>query len=75
LRRSLYREDYLKRNNRLSVLLNSREMKALSLYCSRYRIKNKSEFMRTTIMKAIIQKFDDDHPTLWEEPSPTLFKQ
>ncbi|NMC40583.1 MAG: hypothetical protein GYA43_05325 [Bacteroidales bacterium] len=75
MRRSLYREEYLKRNNRLSVLLNSREMKALSLYCSRYRIKNKSEFMRTTIMKAIIQKFDDDHPTLWEEPAPTLFKQ
>jgi len=54
-------------------MLNNREMKALGIYCNRYRVKNKSEFMRETIMKAIIQRFDTEHPTLWEESEPTLF--
>ena len=56
-------------------MLNNREMRALSIYCTRYRIKNKSEFLRATIMQAILKRFDDEHPTLWEEPDPTLFNQ
>jgi hypothetical protein len=73
--RSGYKEDKLKRTNRLSLMLNNREMRALSIYCTRYRIKNKSEFLRATIMQAILKRFDDEHPTLWEEPDPTLFNQ
>ncbi len=56
-------------------MLNSREARALGIYCSRYRVKNRSEFMRETIMKAIIKRFDDEHPTLWEESEPTLFNR
>ncbi len=54
-------------------MLNNREARALGIYCSRYRVKNKSEFLRETIMKAILKRFDDEHPTLWEEQIPTLF--
>lgn len=54
-------------------MLNYREMKALGIYCERYRIINKSEFFRETIMKAIIKRFEEEHPSLWEEPS--LFNQ
>jgi hypothetical protein len=75
VRRTGFKEDQLKRTNRLSMMLNNREMKALGVYCNRYRIRNKSEFMRETIMRAIIQRFDDEHPTLWEESEPTLFNQ
>ena len=74
-RRTIYKEDGLKRKNRLSLLLNNREMKAIGVYCSRYRVKNKSEFMRATIMKAIIKRFDEEYPTLWEESEPTLFNK
>jgi hypothetical protein len=56
-------------------MLNNREMRALGIYCSRYRVKNKSEFFRETIIKAIIKRFEEEHPTLWEEPEPTLFNQ
>jgi hypothetical protein len=56
-------------------MLNSREVKALGIYCNRYRIKNKSEFLRETVMKAIIKRFGDEHPTLWEENDRTLFNQ
>jgi hypothetical protein len=75
LRRSLNKEDRLKRNNRLSLMLNNREVRALGIYCNRYRVRNKSEFLRETIMKAILKRFDDEHPTLWEESEPTLFSQ
>jgi hypothetical protein len=75
VRHSAYKEDRLKRTNRFSVMLNNREMRALGIYCSRYRIRNKSEFFRETVMKAILKRFEDEHPTLWEEQEPTLFNQ
>lgn len=56
-------------------MLNSREARALGIYCNRYRIKNKSEFLRSTIMKEIIKRFSEEHPTLWEENERTLFNQ
>jgi len=74
-RRNFNKEERLKRTNRLSLMLNSRELRALGIYCSRYRVKNKSGFLRETIMKAIIKKFEEEHPTLWEEPEPTLFNR
>ncbi|MCU0361783.1 MAG: hypothetical protein MUD02_04640 [Bacteroidales bacterium] len=74
-RRQGYKEEKLKRTNRLSLMLNSREMKALGIYCNRFRVKNKSEFLRETIMKAIIKRFEEEHPTLWEETDRTLFNQ
>jgi len=71
----IYKEDGLRRKNRLSLMLNNKEMRAIGIYCSRYRVKNKSEFMRATIMKAIIKRFDEEYPTLWEESEPTLFNK
>jgi len=56
-------------------MLNTREIRALGIFCNRYRIKNKSEFLRKTIMKAILKRFEEEHPTLWEESDPTLFNQ
>jgi hypothetical protein len=56
-------------------MLNNKEMRALGIYCNRYRVRNKSEFFRETIMRAILKRFEDEHPTLWEEPEPTLFNQ
>ena len=74
-RRTIYKEDRLRRTNRLTLMLNHRELKALGIYCNRYRVKNKSEFLRETVMKAILKRFDDEHPSLWEESEPTLFNQ
>jgi hypothetical protein len=75
VRRTTQKEEKLKRGHRLSMMLNEREMRALNVYCNRYRIKNKSEFLRATIMQAILKRFDDEHPTLWEEPDLTLFNR
>lgn len=75
MRRTIYKEDRLRRNNRLTLMLNNREMRALGIYCNRFRIKNKSEFLRETIMKAILKRFEDEHPTLWEENEHNLFNR
>jgi hypothetical protein len=56
-------------------MLNNKEMRALGVYCNRFRVNNKSEFLRETIMKAILKRFEDEHPTLWEEREPDLFNQ
>jgi len=74
-RKTSYKDDRLRRTNRLSLMLNNREMKALGIYCSRYRVKNKSEFLRATIIKAILKRFEEEHPTLWEENEHSLFNQ
>jgi hypothetical protein len=75
VRHSAYKEERLRRSNRLSLMLNNREMRALGIYCDRFRIRNKSEFLRETIMKAILKRFEEEHPTLWEEPEPSLFNK
>jgi hypothetical protein len=75
VRHSAYKEDRLRRSNRLSLMMNNREMRALGIYCDRFRVKNKSEFLRETIMRAILKRFEEEHPTLWEEPELTLFNQ
>jgi hypothetical protein len=75
VRHTVTKEAKLRRNNRLSLMLNNRELKALGVYCNRYRVKNRSEFVRETVMKAILKRFEEEHPTLWEEAEPTLFNR
>lgn len=74
-RNGIVKESRMRRTSRLTLTLNSREMRALSVYCSRYRIQNKAGFLRETILKEIVRRFNDEHPTLWEENEPDLFNQ
>jgi hypothetical protein len=46
--------------------LNDDENKALIRYISKYKVINKSKFIRETLMFAIIKKFEEDHPTLFD---------
>jgi len=75
LKRSQATEDKLRRTTSLTLKLNPREARALNIYCKKFRVRNKSEFMRHTIMQAIIGRFDTEHPTLWEQGELTLFSQ
>jgi hypothetical protein len=75
LRNNIYKEERLRRTSKFSVLLNSREARAIGVYCDRFRIRNRSEFLRTAIMKEILKRFSNEHPTLWEQNERTLFNQ
>jgi hypothetical protein len=54
------------RIHRQVFTLNDDENKALNRYVEKYKIQNKSKFLRETIMIAILKKFEEDHPTLFD---------
>jgi hypothetical protein len=53
------------RKNRVAFMLNDEEMKALTRFITTYKVKNKSRFVRETLMTAILKRFEEDHPTLF----------
>jgi hypothetical protein len=60
------READLKRINKKVIAFNNKELKAIDFYCKKYRVENKTRFMREAIIKVILKKFDEDYPTLWD---------
>lgn len=46
--------------------LNDSENKALERYLIKYKVSNKSKFIRETLMYAILKRFDEDTPTLFD---------
>ena len=73
-KRKAVKDDSLKRIHRKTILFNKREIQAIDHYCKKYKIKNKSKFMREMIISSILKKFDEDYPSLFEK-KPTLFNQ
>ena len=67
------RDEKLLRINRTTLLFNQREREAIELYYQKYKIKNKSKFMRETILTEVLKRFDEDYPTLFEVEKPNLF--
>jgi len=57
----------LVRNRKVSFLLNEQENKALTKYCMKYKISNRSLFLRESVMRAVLSRLGDDHPTLFGE--------
>jgi hypothetical protein len=66
-------DEKLKRTTSLTLKLNPREVRALNIYCKRFRVRNRSEFMRRAIMQAVIGRFDTEYPTLWEQGELSFF--
>jgi hypothetical protein len=75
LRRPKKIKEKLARNNRQSFMLNHREMNALNAFCKKYKISNRSKFMREAVMTAILKKFDEDYPSLFEQEEQNLFNR
>lgn len=73
MKRRYNREIDLKRSNKRVISFNNKEIKAIEQYCKRYKIENKSQFMRETIIKSILKHLEDDYPTLWDGYQLSLF--
>ena len=54
------------RMNRISILLNDSELRALDRYCDKYNVRNRSRFVRETLMRAVLKQFEKDSPTLFD---------
>ncbi len=57
----------MNRSNKITVSLNDKEMRVLEQFCKKYKVENRSRFLRETIMSAILKRFDNDYPTLFNE--------
>lgn len=62
-----YNEEAFKRRHRLTIQLNDPEIEALELYCKKYKVKNRSAFVRESIMRVVMNRFLEDYPTLFEK--------
>lgn len=54
------------RTHRQIFTLNDEENKALNRYLEKYKVQNKSKFIREAVMLTIIRKMEEDHPTLFD---------
>jgi hypothetical protein len=70
------KKEKLKRSSKKSLAFNEKELSVINGFCKKYKITNQSKFMRETIITAILQKYDEDYPSLFDEQqSPSLFSQ
>ena len=63
----------LKREISQTIRFNAREHNAINQYCEKFKVKNKAKFMREAIITEILQKFDANYSTLWEDGQLRLF--
>lgn len=54
------------RTHRQVFTLNDEENRALNRYIEKYKVQNKSKFVREAVMMTIIRKLEEDHPTLFD---------
>ena len=62
---SINKENRFKRRFRKSIFLNELELAAFQRYCKKYHIKNEAKFIRETLIREILRRFEEDHPTLF----------
>lgn len=56
------------RNNRLCFMVNDEELNTINHYLDKYKIHNRSNWMRTTLLSQIgTVLVDRDYPTLFSE--------
>ena len=57
----------IKREHRMSILLSEDEQQMIDRYLDKYKITNKSRWLRETILLFIYKKMEEDYPTLFGE--------
>lgn len=61
------RSEVLKRKHKATFLLNDKENEAIDVYCKKYKIRNKSKFLREAVLRTVMNQFMEDYPTLFEK--------
>ena len=57
----------IKREHCMSILLSEDEQQMIDRYLDKYKITNKSRWLRETILLFIYKKMEEDYPTLFGE--------
>ena len=61
------KKDTRTRKERYSFLVNTDEKQTIENYLRKYKIRNRSRWMRETLITFIIKNLDQDYPTLFNE--------
>jgi hypothetical protein len=61
------KKEVQKRSKSVTTMLNDVEYNAISKYCKRYKVQNRSKMIREFVFTAILQTYDRDYPTLWDK--------
>jgi hypothetical protein len=61
------RDAALKRQHKVTVLLNDKELEAIEVYCKKYKVKSKAGFMREATLRTVMTQFLEDYPTLFHK--------
>ena len=56
-----------KREHRIAFMLNDTEYNAIERYLRKYKITNKSNWYRSTILAHVWKIMEEDYPTLFNE--------
>ena len=56
-----------RRERRMSILLSDEEQLIVDRYLEKYKITNKSRWLRETILMFIYKNMEEDYPTLFGE--------
>ena len=59
--------EYTKRERRMSILLSEDEQLIVDRYLEKYKITNRSRWLRETILMFIHKNMEEDYPTLFGE--------
>lgn len=59
--------DEPKRPHRMICLMSEEEYRLVNRYLKRYKITNKSRWMRENLLHFIHRNMEEDYPTLFEE--------
>lgn len=56
-----------KRQMRMTCLMSDEEQQIVDRYLEKYKITNKSRWLRETVLMFIYKKIEEDYPTLFGE--------
>jgi hypothetical protein len=56
-----------KRQHKVTCLLSDEDMRIIDRYLQKYKISNRSRWIRETILASICRSMEEDYPTLFNE--------
>lgn len=59
--------DVTKRQQRMTCLMSEDEQQIVDRYLEKYKITNKSRWLRETVLMFILKNMEEDYPTLFGE--------
>lgn len=63
---SLNKKGDMRRIHQVTFMLNDQEWKCFNNYLRRFKVLNKSKFLRDTVMRRVIDRLQDENPGLFD---------